>query len=96
MTKVKNTKSRGSYTKFTDVNHFQIGQYAGGNRSKKKKKLIYFENRSFRLKESTVKSFKKQHQEDLKKQDPKNDHLQSVSQYFETFQCFTKFSFHRK
>ena len=62
----------------------------------KKKKLIYFENRSFRLKESTVKSFKKQHQEDLKKQDPKNDHLQSVSQYFETFQCFTKFSFHRK
>ena len=41
----------------------------------KKKKLIYFENRSLRLKESTVKSFKKQHQEDLKKQDPRNDHL---------------------
>ena len=29
MTNVENTRSRGSYTKFTDVDRFQIGRYPG-------------------------------------------------------------------
>ena len=40
MTNVKNTKSRGSYTKFTDVDLFRIERYAGRDGSKKA--LIYF------------------------------------------------------
>ena len=35
-----NTRSRGSRTKFTDVDCFQIGQYAGENGNKKA--LIHF------------------------------------------------------
>ena len=58
-------KQLGSYTKFTDVDLFQIGQYAGENGNKKA--LIHFQNKFPGLKESTVKSLKKQHQEELKK-----------------------------
>ena len=43
MTNVENTRSRGSYTKFTNVDYFQIGRYAGENRNKKA--LIHFKNK---------------------------------------------------
>ena len=65
MTNIKNTRSRGSYAKFTDVYCFQIGRYAGENGTKKA--LIHFKNKFPELKESTVRNFKKQHQEELKK-----------------------------
>ena len=68
MENVENTRSRGRYTKLTDVNRFQIGRNAGENGNKKA--LIYFKNKFPGLKESTVSTFKKQHQEELKKQDP--------------------------
>ena len=64
MTNVKNTKSRGSYTKFTDVDLFRIERCAGGDGSKKA--LIYFEYEFPELKESAVRTFKKQFQEDPK------------------------------
>ena len=35
VTKVENNRSRGSYTKFTDVDHFKIRRYAGENGNKK-------------------------------------------------------------
>ena len=35
ITNVENTGSRGSYTKFIDVDRFQIEQYAGKNENKK-------------------------------------------------------------
>ena len=47
-------KQLGSYTKFTDVDRFQIGQYAGENENKKA--LIRFQNKFPGLKESTVKT----------------------------------------
>ena len=34
MTNLENNRSRGSYTKFTDVDRFQIARYAGENGSK--------------------------------------------------------------
>ena len=68
MENVENTRSRGSYTKLTDVNGFQIGRNAGENGNKKA--LIHFKNKFPGLKESTVRTFKKQYQEELKKQDP--------------------------
>ena len=58
MANVENTRSRGSYTKFTDVDRFQIGRYAGENGNKKA--LIHFKNKFSGLKESTVRTFKKQ------------------------------------
>ena len=73
MANVENTRSWGSYTKFTDVDRFQLGRYAGENGNKKA--LIYLKNKFLGLKESTVRTFKKQHQKELKKQDPRNDHL---------------------
>ena len=77
MTNVENTRSRASYTKFTDADCFQIGRYSGGNGYKKA--LIHFKNKFPGLKESTVRTFKKQYQEELKKQDPRNDHLAKSS-----------------
>ena len=77
MTNVENTRSWGSYTKFTDVDRFQIGRYASENGNKKA--LIHFKNKFPGLKESTVRTFKKQHQEELKKQDPRNGHLAKSS-----------------
>ena len=64
MTDVENTRNRGSFTKFTAVDRFQIGRYAGENGNKKA--LVYFKNKFPGLKESTVRSFKKQHQEEQK------------------------------
>ena len=68
MENVENTRSTGSYTKLTDVNRFQIGRNAGENGNKKA--LIHFKNKFPGLKESTVRTFKTQYQEELKKQDP--------------------------
>ena len=68
MTNVENTRRRGSSTEFTDVDRFQIGPYAGENGNQKT--LIYFKNEFPGLKESTVTTFKKQHLEELKKQNP--------------------------
>ena len=77
MTNVENTRSRGSYTKFTDVDRSQIGRYAGKNGNKKAS--IHFRNKFPGLKESTVRTFKRQHQEELEKQDLRNDHLEKSS-----------------
>ena len=77
MTNVENTRRRGSSTEFTDVDRFQIGPYAGENGNQKT--LIYFKNEFPGLKESTVTTFKKQHLEELKKQNPWNDHLAKSS-----------------
>ena len=65
MTNFENTISRESYTKFADVDRFQIGRYADENRNKKA--LIHFKNKFPRLKESAARTFKKQHQEELNK-----------------------------
>ena len=43
MTNVESTRSRGSYTKFTDVDRFEIGRYAGENGNKKA--LIHFKSK---------------------------------------------------
>ena len=56
MTNVENTRSRGSYTKFINVERFQIGRYAGENENKKA--LIYFKNKFPGLKEITVRILK--------------------------------------
>ena len=77
MANVENTRRRGSYTEFTDVDRFQIGRYAGENGNQKA--LIYFRNKFSGLKEGTVRTFKKQHPEELKKQNPRNDHLAKSS-----------------
>ena len=55
----------GEVTKFTDLDHFQIGRYAGENGNKKA--LINFKNKFHGFKESTVRTFEKQHQEEVKK-----------------------------
>ena len=65
MTNVENTRGRGNYTKFTDADRFLIGRYAGENGNKKA--LIHLKNKFSGLKECTVRIFKKQHQEELKK-----------------------------
>ena len=65
MTNVENTRSRGSYTRFTYVDRFQIWRYAGENGNKKA--LIHFKYKFPGLKKSTVRTFKKQHQKELKK-----------------------------
>ena len=77
MTNVENTRRRGSSTEFTDVDRFQIGPYAGENGNQKT--LIYFKNEFPGLKESTVRTFKKQRLEELRKQNPRNDHLAKSS-----------------
>ena len=43
MTNVGSTRSRGSYTKFTDVDRFEIGRCAGENGNKKA--LIHFKSK---------------------------------------------------
>ena len=53
MTSIKIASIRGSYTKFPDVDRFQIGRYADENGSKKA--LTHFKNKFHSLKESTVK-----------------------------------------
>ena len=60
MSNVENSRSRGSYTKFTDVNRLQIGRYAGKNGNKKA--LTHFKNKFPGLKESIVRNYKTQHQ----------------------------------
>ena len=65
MINVENTRSRGSYTRFTYVDRFQIWRYAGENGNKKA--LIHFKYKFPGLKKSTVRTFKKQHQKELKK-----------------------------
>ena len=55
----------GSYIKFMDIDHFQIGRYVGENGNKKV--LIHFKNKFPGLNESTVRTVKNQHQEELKK-----------------------------
>ena len=57
MTNVENTRGMGSYTKFADVDRFQIGRYAGENGNKKA--LIHFKNKFSGMKESTIRTFKK-------------------------------------
>ena len=48
-----------------DIDHFQIGRYVGENGNKKV--LIHFKNKFPGLNESTVRTVKNQHQEELKK-----------------------------
>ena len=43
MTNVENTRGRGNYTKFTDVDRFPTGRYAGENGNKKA--LIHLKNK---------------------------------------------------
>ena len=64
MSNAENTRNRGSYTKFTAANRFQIGRYAGENGNKKA--LTHFKNKFPGLKESIVRNYKTQHQEELK------------------------------
>ena len=65
MTNVENTGSRESYTKFTNVDRFKIPRYVCENGNKRA--LIHFKNKFPGLKESTVRTFKKHQQEELKK-----------------------------
>ena len=77
MTNLKNTRSRGNCVKFTNVDCFQIGRYAGENGNKKA--LISFRNKSRGLKEGTVRTFKRSTKKSYENQDPRNDHLANSS-----------------
>lgn len=60
MINIENTRSKGSYTKFTGVDGFQIRWYAGENGRKKNLILsFHFKTKFPGLKESIVRTLKK-------------------------------------
>ena len=68
MTNIEFTRSKGSYTKYTDVNRFQMRRYSSENGSKNNLILTFhFKNNFSRLNGSAVRNFRKQHQKELKK-----------------------------
>lgn len=56
-------QKRGNYKKYSETDRFQIGKYANENGNSKA--LIHFKHKFPGLKESTVRTFKKQYQEEL-------------------------------
>ena len=58
-------QKRGSYQKYNDTDRFQNGQFVNENGNSKA--LSHFKRKFPGLKESTVRTFKKQHQEELKR-----------------------------
>ena len=68
MTNIEFTRSKGSYTKYTDVDRFQMRRYSSENGSKNNLILTFhFKNNFSRLNGSAVRNFRKQHQKELKK-----------------------------
>ena len=57
-------RKRGSYQKYSDTNELQIGKCSNENGNSKV--LIYFKDKFPGLKESIVRTFKRQDQEQLK------------------------------
>lgn len=60
----KMSEKRGKYKLYSEDDRFKIGKYASENGNSKA--IIHFKNKFAGLKESTVRTFKKQYQEELK------------------------------